>query len=530
MSFKERKKGMPYGSIPYSEIFDKMEETEIENNDYELDYEKYLRSEIVDWSLDAPFFEYDHANRDPTISRTQLNVRYNGSRGGYEYPTHPELFYGFMDQDNRGLDNNPRMDEYKKQIDTRVDPTITVQMGYNNIDHIAERPWTNQSLNDMNRDIQTSLKYNTKVFINEYDGKAMNQNVLNNYDHNKKQLIYKDLLPDNTFYDTSNNGKSNNKHTVSSVPFVSYDSDYYASCSCKNVTNMIPNYKPPIRHISKDQLLQQSCINNNPEKNKLLLPNDKIHIKNDIKFRFCDEINNKKIDLMKLLSNNTSVSVLINEITNNTSQNQKQSMDFNPNIVNSVATIQCYTFQDYDVNYKNNTSLKQDNNMKNINNEITFPNTNENNSNKIIYKFSDNIQTNMTNNKLDTNMNGINEEKYNKKIYTFNDDIKNKTVNTTSEYIIDNTTENKINKNNNHHQEQKINNTVSEAVWKYSEENNIGKQQKQSRTSNTDDQVVTDIPEYADYNTYNSSKLMGRKSLRNDHMTNDDNKIYELLE
>ena len=128
-----------------------------------------------------------------------------------------------MDQDNRSLDNNPRMDQYQQQISTRM-PNLEVRMGYNCTDNDHQSPWTNQSLGQCRRDIQTALAYNTKVFTDERDGRALNRNVLSEYDHNKKALVYKDIVPSGLNGITENtSGKTNTSYTTSAVPFVSLD-------------------------------------------------------------------------------------------------------------------------------------------------------------------------------------------------------------------------------------------------------------------------------------------------------------------
>ena len=106
-------KGMRHGGMPYDTILYKLEETDSELidevrgeddfHDIQDDFTNYVRTEITDWAPDGTFLESDTVRRDPALSRSMLNLRYNGTRGSYpELPRHPELFYGFTGNDPRG--------------------------------------------------------------------------------------------------------------------------------------------------------------------------------------------------------------------------------------------------------------------------------------------------------------------------------------------------------------------------------------------------------------------------------------------
>src|SRR3989338_11546883 len=109
MSYTEirHREGMPDGGMPYDIILGKLEETDNdlidkydEFHDLEEDHKDYVRSEIVDWSPDAPYLESDQVRRDPGLARSMLNLRYNATRGSRpELPRHPEMFYGFTGND-----------------------------------------------------------------------------------------------------------------------------------------------------------------------------------------------------------------------------------------------------------------------------------------------------------------------------------------------------------------------------------------------------------------------------------------------
>lgn len=226
--YEVNNRGLPYGGIPDIELIKKMEETDmkkVDDEDYSIDYNNYIRSEIIDWSQDKPFLESDKTRRDTSLGQSVLNLRYVGTRGELDRPSHPEMFLSFMDQDPRGIDNNPRFDNYQDQISTRM-PNLEIRMGNNNSSHTSERPRSNQSLDLARRNLHTTLQYNTKVFYNEYDGKSLNQNIQADYDHNKKPLIYREPLPE-TLESQTESKKSNNQYTVSSVPMVTMDTELY---------------------------------------------------------------------------------------------------------------------------------------------------------------------------------------------------------------------------------------------------------------------------------------------------------------
>lgn len=251
-------RGLPYGSIPYSEIVEKMEETlmddEPKKNESYSPYEKYLRSEICDWTQDVPYLESDGTRRDAAVSNSILNLRYSGSRGVNDWPRHPEMFMGFMDADTRGLDNQPHMDQYNQQIITRM-PQVEERMGKNSDYHIAEQPWTNMSLSTAYRDIQTSLKNNTKVFINERDGRPMNQNISMFYENKKPALIYNDPI----YAGTSRENKvykTNVKTGIPAVPLHSHEIDTIKdvfNSSDMTWKNNVPKKSMNNRHVDFDQ-------------------------------------------------------------------------------------------------------------------------------------------------------------------------------------------------------------------------------------------------------------------------------------
>ena len=166
----------PYGNMPASVLLHKLEETNMGGDPSDAYYD-FSRGLIVDKAPDAPFLEQD-SNRDPNQSRTNLNLRMNGTRGSSgQMPQHPELFIGFTDPDPRGYQNTPLFDQFRKHTATRAG-VLEVSMGVNNDDQIVESPWTNQSLSYDMKYVFDQTKSKLKVFTAERDGRVLGNNIV----------------------------------------------------------------------------------------------------------------------------------------------------------------------------------------------------------------------------------------------------------------------------------------------------------------------------------------------------------------
>lgn len=193
---------MPYGGIPYKKYIPKFEKTDPNiiktgidagnnssygsdsnylsyNNIHDEDpYNNYARSEIVDRTLDNPLFESDHSRRDPSLSKSLVNLRYNGNRGNTsDLPRHPELFIGFTGNDPRGNSEDPRFDQFRGFMTSQA-ANLQVRMGNNDDNHIAERPWTNQSLSYDKKYLQKQRANNLKIFASQKEGRPNSRNVV----------------------------------------------------------------------------------------------------------------------------------------------------------------------------------------------------------------------------------------------------------------------------------------------------------------------------------------------------------------
>lgn len=553
MSYLERSKGLPYGSIPYEEILSKLEETDMSmSTEPEINYNNYIRSELVDYSLDKPFLEYDTIKRDGTTSKIALNLRYNGSRGSYDYPKHPDLFIGFMDADPRGVENLPRMDQYKEQINKRM-PNLEIRMGHNSDQHECERPWTNQSLNNCRRDLQTSLKYNTKVFIDELNGRALNNNINVNYDHNKPQLIYKDLLP-NSITSEHNNSRQNTGYTVSSVPFVKNSTYFAGSYDNTSYRQSAPTDNKTGRNIQTGHIIDNAYDNasTNKQANNVLRQESKLNNSNTghvFTENFDDNTNRSTNYQIDTSGKNTQNELYPNTLTNVGQTNIRTDRPSRVNNNMSENNVNEYVFTDMDVRRhdsmrysnantfvetnmyphlvstesenKRNTGIKGDNNILLINSSIIVPDHSFNNiergrhyalndTNKIVRRQDINMPTTFQIDHTNKQNN-----------YKFTDNISNVNTNSYVEPLRENTAE-AMNRMSRLQGEVKMSNLEYDNNWANSDVNTIAKGNRPTRTSGTDDQVSIDIPNYNDFNTSNSGSRLGTKSIRGDHSVNSD--------
>ena len=166
-----QREGMPYGGMPAEALLYKLEETdETGMPDYDLfedesKHKDYARGVIIDRSPDEPYFESDHAIRDPALAKSRLNLTYNGTRSNQqELPRHPELFYGFTGNDPRGSDTSqPRMDALRRFTEAKAGE-ISVRFGKNDDNTEAQRPWTAQSISYAKKELLRRTRDLTKIF------------------------------------------------------------------------------------------------------------------------------------------------------------------------------------------------------------------------------------------------------------------------------------------------------------------------------------------------------------------------------
>jgi hypothetical protein len=545
----EHNKGLPYGSIPYTEILSKLEETDMNmsSDDMLHRYNEYMRDEITDWSLEKPYLESDTARRNPAISKTILNVHHNGTRGELDYPQHPELFFGFMDPDNRGIDNNPRMEEYNKQIKTRM-PNLVTRMGNNSTDTDTQSPWTNQSLSQCRRDLQTSLAYNTKIFTTERDGRLFNRNTIAvNAD---PRLLHGDPLPSTAENERIVNTSSVNQR-VSTINKIKQEGELSNSFYNKEYANNTPKI-PNHNNSRNDHEIKETYENTAPQQYALRLKNLAMNEQDqNHHISYNNSQRSQNPHPIHININNTRYDTEYNEH----SQNPIHKSNLTQNITNS-------TYMDNDVQLPNSLTNKQNktdhykksNAMDYITVDVYNPTIQDvqrvYGKNKIQNTISDNTLTviEVPDYKFNENVLGVhftllkNIQRSDHTIpntyqiesvnitnpYRFNDNIL-MMLHTTVTGITDKTSENSLKSVGNPMQEHKIKNIRFDNSWNISNENVSSKSQKQVRTSGTDDQSVYNIKNSNDFESINGGNVLGNKCIRGDYMENDNSTVDDKL-
>lgn len=546
----EHNKALPYGSIPYIEILSKLEETDmnISNEDVLHNYNEYMRDEITDWTLEKPYLESDSSRRNPDISRTILNVHHNGTRGQIDYPQHPDMFYGFMDHDNRGLDNNPRMNEYNNQIKTRM-PNLEIRMGNNSTDTDTQSPWTNQSLSRCRRDMQTSLAYNTKIFTNERDNMFFNRNTVTaNID---PRTIHGDPLPE-----TSQNEQKVSTtiigNNVSDIHRIKQEGELLNSFINREYTNTVPKNQR-YDNVKNDHEAKEQYESNAPNQFALGLKNIAIN-KHDqeASISYNNYQRSQNTNPIQIKINNTQYDTQYNTQSINPSNKSNLLHGItNPNYISNDLQIPI-TFTN---NQIRTDQYNRSNAMEYITADVYDPviqsqsnigknkiqNSIPSNNLTIIdvpdYRFNENILgihcSLVRNNNIQLSDNTIPNtyqiESVNNNNYRFNDNILINMLNTITN-VMDKTSETQLKPIGNPMQEHRVKNMQFDNSWKVSAENVTSKSQKQVRTSGTNDPTLYHIKDSNDFESINGGNVLGNKCIRGDYMENDNSTVNDRLD
>ena len=178
----------------------------------------YLRQELVDRGPDNLLFESDN-QRDNSSNRSNvLNLRYNSTRGSTKnVASHPELFYGFMDRDPRGVENNPRLDEFKSYAYTRG-KLQEIRMGTNDENHVTESIWLGSDINKSRHNIQDRLKGQYMNFTRQKDGRSTHSNIVADVyarEHQRELISHyaDESLADKAYFIKSDHGYSEQDNT-----------------------------------------------------------------------------------------------------------------------------------------------------------------------------------------------------------------------------------------------------------------------------------------------------------------------------
>lgn len=177
-------KGLPYGGMPADAILQKLEITQdvSDRGVVEGMYNDHARRELADRRPVQGFMEADLPRRNDATSRGLLNTRYNGTRGTQgELPKHESLFYGFLDNDPRGVSTDPRMENMAQQMRHRVrhmEHAMGKSVGHGDGYMEAERPMTHTELQNLRVKGQVEARRRMKVFLTSKDGRSTGTNVV----------------------------------------------------------------------------------------------------------------------------------------------------------------------------------------------------------------------------------------------------------------------------------------------------------------------------------------------------------------
>lgn len=148
------------------QLLDKLEETIIDDDGFNT-YENYARDALSDRTCIKTALGDESRSSDPNRATNNiLRNRYQGGRGGH--PTlggrHSEMFYGFIDQDHRGTNNQPRFDKMRHLVTPRIlnhKKSAGHNVGHTDLIEINE-PWNNVNIDKT----MIKLRRNMKKRIN----------------------------------------------------------------------------------------------------------------------------------------------------------------------------------------------------------------------------------------------------------------------------------------------------------------------------------------------------------------------------
>lgn len=187
------------GGVPADAILRKMEVTGgddfVESDGLTGNPAKdYMVAEIIDRTPVQGYLEQDAPRRNPQNSRSQLNLRYNMTRGSSaELPRHPDLFVGFTGNDPRGAENTPRFEEARRHMVARFQrmaPLMGRSSGHGGgradsatgdvegPEQVADRPMSGPALQRARVDNHKLMKHRLRVFTTSKDGRSSGRNVV----------------------------------------------------------------------------------------------------------------------------------------------------------------------------------------------------------------------------------------------------------------------------------------------------------------------------------------------------------------
>ena len=266
-------RGMPYGGMPESALLDKLEINDAQGDDdleailHEGEYNDYARKTLVDRGPDAPTIEADKTRRDPALSRSTLNIRYNGTRGNDPaLPHHPEMFIGFVDRDPRGHNSAPLFNQARDHMNSRFEQHRP-RLGDNSDLHLTESPWTAQGIDSARQSVNGRVASSMKVFNSQLESvQPNNNNVVSRGGNVVAQQIV--TLDDTTMNNTSTRAHKTAGDVVAGWHKSSGDSTLgvhrYTAANKSSAKNYVGEQ---VRKVSTDQEYKSSQENRTQNRN-----------------------------------------------------------------------------------------------------------------------------------------------------------------------------------------------------------------------------------------------------------------------
>jgi hypothetical protein len=203
---------MDYGEMPDAALMAKFEETD-DIEDGEDQYYDYAREVAKDFSPDAIGLESDEPRRNYN-AKGFLNLRYDGGRGEFNNPRHPEMFLELTENEPRHGMVDPDFKRLREQERFRVERYVRFDADADNSVH--EGRWSEPGAFYRSRyAVQKALQPRLRIFSTSKDG--------------RREGLRRDAYPHRSYVnkveeDMERIGKGNTSDT--SGTFAEYITDY----------------------------------------------------------------------------------------------------------------------------------------------------------------------------------------------------------------------------------------------------------------------------------------------------------------
>lgn len=190
---------MPFGDMPSAMLTSKFDETNLDI-DENMAYNDYARNTLTNWGPDTNKFEYEEPRGAVNRAAGRIQLQYYGHRGEADDPYRPEIFDGFMgeeDRDPRGINTDPDFKEVRKQHESR---TRFIRFSADDSNHITGGGRSEAKTMADQQTLFKTVRNRLKVFDRQLDGRR--EGLRRTYPHKSnaaKQIIvqsYGDSIKD----------------------------------------------------------------------------------------------------------------------------------------------------------------------------------------------------------------------------------------------------------------------------------------------------------------------------------------------